>query len=51
MTHTFLGETIEYDILYKRRKTMGIYIDVYGHVEVRVPRVRVAGALVIQSCS
>ncbi len=38
MTHTFLNETIEYDILYKKRKTMGIYIDIYGHIEVRVPK-------------
>jgi len=38
MTHTFLDETIEYDILYKKRKTMGIYIDIYGQVEVRVPK-------------
>jgi len=38
MTHTFLNETIEYDLLYKKRKTMGIYIDIYGHIEVRVPK-------------
>src|SRR5665647_1190837 len=38
MTHTFSDETIAYDLLYKKRKTMGIYIDAYGCVEVRVPK-------------
>ena len=38
MTHTFLDETIAYEIFYKKRKTMGIYIDAYGGVEVRVPK-------------
>lgn len=38
MRHTFLDETIEYDLISKKRKTIGIYIDVYGHVEVQVPK-------------
>lgn len=38
MIHTFLDETIEFDLVYKKRKTMGIYVDIYGHVEVRVPK-------------
>jgi len=38
MTHTFAGETIDFDLVYKKRKTMGIYINVYGHVEVRAPK-------------
>jgi predicted metal-dependent hydrolase len=38
MTHTFADETIEFELNYKKRKSMGIYIDVYGNVEVRVPK-------------
>lgn len=38
MTHTFLDSTIDFDIIYKRRKTVGIYIDTYGHIEMRVPK-------------
>lgn len=38
MTHTYLDETINFNIIYKKRKTMGIYIDVYGAIELRVPR-------------
>jgi len=38
MTHTYLDETIMYDLLYKKRKTMGIYIDGYGHIELRIPK-------------
>ena len=38
MTHTFSDETIEYDLFYKNRNTMGIYIDAYGYVQVRVPK-------------
>jgi len=29
--------TIDYTLIYKKRKTMGIYVDLYGHVELRVP--------------
>ena len=38
MIHTFLGETISFDIVYKKRTSMGIYIDFYGNVEVQVPK-------------
>jgi predicted metal-dependent hydrolase len=37
MRHTFLDETIEYDLFYKKRCSMGIYIDAYGRVVVQVP--------------
>ena len=48
MTHTFSGETIDFNIIYKRRKTMGIYIDIYGHIEVRAPK-ETAEEFVLQS--
>lgn len=38
MIHFFSGETISFDLIYKRRTTMGIYIDLYGNVEVQVPK-------------
>ena len=38
MTHTFAGTTIDFNISYKKRKTIGIYIDFYGNIEVRVPK-------------
>lgn len=38
MKHTYSGETIDFNLIYKKRKTIGIYIDLYGHVEVRVPK-------------
>lgn len=38
MNHTFLGETIHFDIKYKNRKSIGIYLDSYGHVEVHAPK-------------
>jgi predicted metal-dependent hydrolase len=38
MTHTFEGTTIDFTVLYKKRKTIGIYIDIYGNIEVRVPK-------------
>lgn len=38
MIHTFSGETIGFDLVYKKRKTMSIFIDFYGHIEVRVPK-------------
>ena len=38
MTHTFAEQTIEFNLVYKKRKTMGIYINLYGQVEVRIPR-------------
>jgi predicted metal-dependent hydrolase len=38
MIHTFLDETISFDIIYKRRKSIGIHIDAYGKIEVQAPR-------------
>jgi len=38
MIHNFLGETIAFNLVYKKRKTMGIYVDLYGNVEIRVPK-------------
>lgn len=45
MIYTFSGETIGYNLVYKRRKTMGIYIDCYGNIEVRVPKDTAAEAV------
>lgn len=38
MIHIFSGETISFNLVYKKRSTMGIYIDLYGNVEVQVPK-------------
>lgn len=38
MNYEFLGETISFELIYKNRKTMGIYIDLYGNIEVHVPK-------------
>jgi len=38
MLHTYLGETISFNITYKKRTSMGIYIDLYGNVEVQAPK-------------
>lgn len=38
MIHTYSGETIHFDLLYKQRKTMRIKIDFFGNVEVLAPR-------------
>jgi predicted metal-dependent hydrolase len=38
MIHVFSGEEISFDLIYKKRTTMGIYIDLYGNVEVQVPK-------------
>lgn len=38
MIHIFSGETISYNLVYKKRTTIGIYIDLYGNVEVQVPK-------------
>jgi predicted metal-dependent hydrolase len=38
MIHTYLGETINIDIIYKKRTSIGIYIDLYGKVEVQAPK-------------
>lgn len=37
-TYTFQEKTIDFNIVYKKRKTLGIYIDVYGNIELRVPK-------------
>jgi len=37
-SYTYMEQTIEYHIIYKKRKSLGIYIDVYGNIELRVPR-------------
>lgn len=38
MIHTYSGETISFEINYKKRNSIGIYIDLYGNVEVRAPK-------------
>ena len=37
-SYTLNNETIHFGLIYKKRKTMGIYIDVYGNLELRVPK-------------
>ncbi|HWO97825.1 MAG TPA: SprT family zinc-dependent metalloprotease [Bacillus sp. (in: firmicutes)] len=38
MIHTYLGETIRFEIKYKNRTSIGISIDSYGNVEVQAPK-------------
>ena len=38
MIHTYLGETINFEIKYKKRKSVGIAIDYYGNIEVLAPK-------------
>ncbi|MFE8700728.1 M48 family metallopeptidase [Cytobacillus sp. FJAT-54145] len=38
MIHTYLDETISFEIKYKNRTSIGIYIDGYGNVEVQAPK-------------
>jgi predicted metal-dependent hydrolase len=38
MIHTYLGQTISFEINYKKRTSMGISIDLYGNVEVQAPK-------------
>ena len=38
MIHTYLGKTIIFDIHYKNRTSIGIYIDSYGKLEVQAPK-------------
>lgn len=38
MIHTYLGETIRFEIKYKNRTSIGIAIDSYGDLEVSVPK-------------
>jgi predicted metal-dependent hydrolase len=38
MIHTHSGEEINFDIKYKQRTSMGIYIDIFGNIEVQAPK-------------
>ena len=38
MIHTYLGKTIRFDIHYKNRTSIGIYIDPYGKIEVQAAK-------------
>ncbi|MBE4910552.1 M48 family metallopeptidase [Bacillus luteolus] len=38
MRHTYLGETIDVEIIYKNRKSIGVSIDGYGNVIVQAPK-------------
>jgi len=37
-TYTYNNQLLEYKIVYKKRKTIGIYFDEYGQIELRVPK-------------
>ncbi len=37
-SHAYDNQSIDYQIVHKKRKTLGIYIDVYGNIELRVPK-------------
>ena len=38
MIHTYLGETIRFEIKYKNRTSIGMTIDNYGNIEVQAPK-------------
>ncbi|MEH7106895.1 M48 family metallopeptidase [Bacillus sp. JJ1764] len=38
MIHTYLGETIRFEVKYKNRTSIGMTIDGYGNVEVQAPK-------------
>jgi len=38
MIHTFLGETISFEIKYKKRASIGLSMDLYGNIEVQTPK-------------
>lgn len=38
MIHTYLGQTIRFEVKYKKRTSMSIHIDSYGNVEVHAPK-------------
>lgn len=38
MIHTYSGETIQFEIKYKNRKSIAIRMDAYGNVEVQAPK-------------
>lgn len=38
LSHTFNQQQIDFEITYKKTKSFGIYLDGYGHLELRVPQ-------------
>lgn len=38
MIHTYLGETIQFEIDYKKRTSIGVTIDGYGMIAVQAPK-------------
>lgn len=38
MIHTYSGETIQFEIKYKNRTSIGIYLDSFGNIEVHAPK-------------
>ncbi|MEH7086234.1 SprT family zinc-dependent metalloprotease [Neobacillus drentensis] len=38
MIHNYLGQTMSFEIVYKKRESLGITIDVYGNIQVLAPR-------------
>ncbi|PLT29632.1 M48 family metallopeptidase [Peribacillus deserti] len=38
MIHTYLGETLRFNIVYKKRTSVSISIDFYGNIEVQAPK-------------
>ena len=38
MVHTYLGETINFHITYKKKKSVRFLVDSYGNVEVQAPK-------------
>lgn len=38
MIHSYSGETIQFEVNYKNRTSIGVYIDAYGNVEVQAPK-------------
>lgn len=47
MIHKHLGQTISFEINYKKRRSLKIYIDLYGNVEVQAPK-GISDEIVIQ---
>jgi predicted metal-dependent hydrolase len=38
MNHTYSGKTIQFQLKYKNRKSIGIFLDSYGNIEVQAPK-------------
>ena len=38
MKHSYSGETIHFELKYKNRKSIGVYVDGYGNLEVHAPK-------------